>query len=249
VSSRRTKHLAPPGISLDRAVARLSLEAQLLWHRIYQDAADDQGRFVADPRHVKITCVPYVDALLPEAVAACLRELVEVCLIILYDGNGELLGQCVHWWRDQTGAIAYPSDWPAPPGWRDSWRYRVRLSEGSQYDKEHWPPDRGQGAAYLRSRPTAVFLGTDWERSWELPSSSAGQGSADQVSAAQITADQEQDKAEQSSAAEAAAEAHQLLSDHSHGDRQAIEQALKRTAEFRANKNSDVAQVSENPGP
>jgi len=58
--SYRSRHFVPPDTARDLKLSRLSLIAQLLWHRLHTDAADDQGRFIADPDHVKLTCAPLV---------------------------------------------------------------------------------------------------------------------------------------------------------------------------------------------
>jgi len=196
---RSTRHFSPPEAALDQKLARLSVEAQLLWHRLHSDAADDQGRFIADPRHLKATCAPLIDEIDAGVIGNALGELVEAQHVVMYQVDGDLFGQIIHWWRYQTGKYAYPSDHPAPPGWVDATYFKARIGKVTKDTKHHWPPDHEHGTSYLRECPEALRLGPFRQRSANVPGlntqhpnaahASAQRSNAGQLSARQFTFD------------------------------------------------------------
>ena len=186
---RSSRHFAPPEAALDQKLAHVSIEAQLLWHRLYSDAADDQGRFIADPRHLKATCAPLIDEIDSGVIRNALGELVEAQHVVMYQVDGDLFGQIIHWWRYQTGKYAYPSDHPAPPGWVDATYFKARFGEITRNTKDHWPPHNEHGANYLRECPEALRLGPFQERSGNVPGLNTQQSNTEHFTAGQLTVD------------------------------------------------------------
>jgi len=183
MSSRRTRHFAPPDTAADMKLGDLSVYAQLLWHRIHTDAADDQGRFIAAARSLKVVCVPYADEISVDRVRDALLELVSIEFVVVYQVRGEPFGQVIHWWRYQTGRYAYPSDLPAPPGWIDASCFKMRGDNKTWDEKSNWPPDRDNGIDYIRECPEALRLGTFREHAGNVLPIRAEQSNADQSSA------------------------------------------------------------------
>jgi hypothetical protein len=85
---------------------------------------DDQGRLVGDIKTLKATCCPVRNEITIEILPDLLDELVKENLIIRYTNSAKPLIQITEWWSFQTPQWAYPSDFGAPPNWKDRQRYR-----------------------------------------------------------------------------------------------------------------------------
>ncbi len=186
--NRRTRHFAPPDTAIALKLGYLSVYAQLLWHRIHTDATDDQGRFIADPRSLKVVCVPYVDEIDVDRVWDAMLELVTIEFVVVYPSGSDMFGQVIHWWSYQTGSMAYPSSYPAPPGWVDSHCFNVRHGKTTVRKKINWPPEHDYGVTYLSKCPEALRLGVLQERYGNVTPIKADQSGSDQIGADQTGA-------------------------------------------------------------
>jgi hypothetical protein len=115
-----------------KSYGRLSLKAKVLWPMLIA-AADDQGRFDAEPDAVKWQVCQNVEEIALDDVPDLLAEMVSQGMLLLY-GDKEPLGQILKWWRYQPMAYARPSKYPAPEGWVD----RIRYRQGEEWTKRHW---------------------------------------------------------------------------------------------------------------
>jgi hypothetical protein len=132
-----------PDICTSPSIAAVDPLGQLLFDRLLV-LADDQGRVQIQPDWVKTNAVPFVAEATPRKVAAWLKQLSEHELLITYVANNVPLGQFVTWWNRQAGQRrAYPSRWPAPPGWDQDRTYGLPAdgSPGALND-----PKRGEQA-------------------------------------------------------------------------------------------------------
>jgi len=139
--------------------------AQLLFDRLLV-LADDQGRVQTDPFWVKANAFPFVSEATPRRIRSWIAQLSEHELLISYTTGNVELGQFVTWWKRQAGQRrAYPSRWPAPPGWDQDRTYGLPTdqSPGAQADPKRTnsagnpPAERGQDAGNVRAgRPQSA---------------------------------------------------------------------------------------------
>lgn len=122
-----TKQFATPGpraiypeMCDSPSLGRCSILANALFPRLVAQA-DDQGRLAGDGYALLITCMGRLLRLITvEELEAALVELEAVEVLQRYEAAGETYVQLLQWWRWQASQRrAYPSRWPAPPGWRD----------------------------------------------------------------------------------------------------------------------------------
>lgn len=108
-----------PSDCTDSSLAACSMGAQLLYDRVRRQV-DDQGRMLGSPNVVASACFPLLRTR-PSTVARWLEELSVHGLLIRYDAAGLSLLQFTRWHREQAGLRrTYPSQWPAPSGWKDT---------------------------------------------------------------------------------------------------------------------------------
>jgi len=120
---------------------RLPLLAKVLWPMLLA-ASDDQGRGLAEPDVIKWTVCPNVQEITTENIPQLLQAMVEQGMIEDYqDSRGRRLYQVVRWWEYQRLQWAKPSQYEAPPGWRD----RIRYRDTTGYHEENWGAS-GNGA-------------------------------------------------------------------------------------------------------
>jgi hypothetical protein len=117
----------------------LSRDARLFWQSLLL-AADDQGRFSANPALLRSQIFPADDISL-EAVNDLLEQVSS--RLWLYTVNGVTYGQIVNWWKYQRRAAwMAPSRYPPPEGWTD--RYRYHGPKRELIKSESWD-DAGSG--------------------------------------------------------------------------------------------------------
>jgi hypothetical protein len=141
----------------------LSREARLFWQSLIL-AADDQGRFSANPALLRSQIYPADDISL-EAVGDLL-ELVSSRLC-LYTVDGVTYGQIVNWWKYQRRAAwMAPSRYPPPEGWIDRYRYhgpkRELIKSGSWDDPNSGgfaATDESWGQSLRSALPSALPSG------------------------------------------------------------------------------------------
>lgn len=112
----------PPEFCNDELLESCSLLAAHLLYRLISQA-DDQGRQPGHPKTVRAVCFPMRPGLTERRVAAAIDELVSAGFLIRYDLKGRVFLQ-VDGWHDlqgKWGRRAYPSRYPAPPGWTHDW--------------------------------------------------------------------------------------------------------------------------------
>ena len=133
----------PQSYSTDRRYGRLSLKAIGLFPLLWANA-DDQGRLCGDPEEVKYTCCPNIDHITKADIPGLLEELQNNHLIQVYETPVSAAIQLLDWWDIQRPQWAYPSEFPAPEGWRDRLRYHRSPTE---VITQNWVPpgqfDRG----------------------------------------------------------------------------------------------------------
>lgn len=94
-------------------LAQLSDAAERLFWRL-TTAADDFGRFQADPKVVKGECIPLLDWPTTK-IRACLQMLADVRIVRLYSVSGRDYGEFYTWEKYQGKPRAHTSKHPAPP--------------------------------------------------------------------------------------------------------------------------------------
>ena len=140
----RKPRLIYPSISTSADLAECSMAAQLLFERLFANA-DDQGRITGNPMKLKLISVPGVKEIIPEDIPGLLNELAVNNLIILYEASSEPVIQLKGWWSHQGHQRwRYPSNYPAPEGWKDRIKMR-RKTEPEDSDCDCDPPLSDKG--------------------------------------------------------------------------------------------------------
>lgn len=141
-------------ISLSTTMADLADPGYLLVATWLIPHCDDQGRLPADPRRLKAQVFPLIDAITPAIIAGAVQRMATVGLVATYTAaDGTPLLQFLTWWKWNGGQRrAYPSTYPAPPGWQDQVR---TWKDESAADCRSLP----QSAARSRSRSKEQGLG------------------------------------------------------------------------------------------
>lgn len=140
----------PPEFCSDERLEECSLLAAHLLVRVITQA-DDQGRLPGAPRSVRGLCFPLRPEITERKVAAALDELVTAGFLVLYVLEGRAYLQVSRWQdlQGKWGRRAYPSRYPAPPGWTDDW---VNTDDGEPED----PKLRAPGAQDTRDVHTPI---------------------------------------------------------------------------------------------
>ena len=107
---------------------------QRLWWLALISNADDQGRLQGHPLILRSLCFPG-DNPAPETVCDDLAAIAHVKFITQYEVDGKAYIQIRKWWEYQCLQWAYPSQYPAPPGWKD----RLRYSRNRKVVTYNWP--------------------------------------------------------------------------------------------------------------
>ena len=112
----------PPEFCTDDLLEECSLLAALALYRIISQA-DDQGRLPGSPKHIRGLCFGMRPKVTVGQVAAALDELVQAGFVVRYEAAGRTLLQVDRWLdlQGKWGRHAYPSRYPAPPGWTQDW--------------------------------------------------------------------------------------------------------------------------------
>ena len=120
--------LVPQSLSTDPRLGRLSLKAALLFPLMWVNC-DDQGRISGDPDEIKYTACPNIDHITRSEVPKLVKELEQHGFLKSYNSSGIPAIQMLDWWREQRLQWAWPSFYPAPPGWQDRLRYKPNPKE------------------------------------------------------------------------------------------------------------------------
>jgi len=112
----------PPEFCSDELLEACSLVAALLLVRIICQA-DDQGRLPGTPKYLRAVCFPLRPEISVKKVEVALGELIEAGFVLRYAVKGRTFIQVARWQdlQGKWGRRAYPSRYPAPPGWANDW--------------------------------------------------------------------------------------------------------------------------------
>jgi hypothetical protein len=122
----------PPEFCTDELLESCSLLAVMTLYRIISQA-DDQGRLPGAPKYIRAICFAMRPELTERKVAGAIAELVRAGFLIRYDAWARVFLQVDRWFdlQGKWGRRAYPSRYPAPPGWTHDW-----ISEKSEEHPE-----------------------------------------------------------------------------------------------------------------
>lgn len=109
-----------------------------LWHGLIS-IADDQGRMPANPRFIRSQVWPYDDISEGE-ILTDLETIAKAGNIICYEADNRKYIQIINWWKYQKGEWFSKSDYPAPEGWVDRWRFHVK---GNVIETHNWTSPGG----------------------------------------------------------------------------------------------------------
>jgi hypothetical protein len=115
--------ILPQSLSTDPRYGRLSLKARVLYPLIWT-GSDDQGRITGDPDEIKYAACPNMDDISKEDIPKLLEELEMQGFVKVYSTSKHRAVQMLDWWDVQKLQWAWPSDYPAAPGWTDRLRYK-----------------------------------------------------------------------------------------------------------------------------
>ena len=118
----------------DEFFTTLSIFNRLLWIGIITKLADDQGRLRDNAALIRSNIFPLDDIPLNDIEEAIQLFSIDG-RIVRYKKNGKKLIQIVNWWKHQRPRWASASNYPAPDGWTDRYRYH---GEGNKIIEDNW---------------------------------------------------------------------------------------------------------------
>jgi len=118
----------------DEFFTTLSIFDRLLWIGCITKLADDQGRFRDNVALIRSNLFPMDDIPLNEIEKAIQLFSIDG-RILRYEKGGKKLIQIVNWWKHQKPRWASASNYPAPDGWVDRYRYH---GEGNKIIESNW---------------------------------------------------------------------------------------------------------------
>jgi len=121
-----TRRMIDSGMWSNENFAALPAMARLLQIGMINHA-DDQGRIKANPLYLAKEIFPY-DRVTPANITKWLEQIASNGTIILYALEGKQYAQLSKWWEYQSLQYAAPSEYPAPPLWKD--RIRRTATKG-----------------------------------------------------------------------------------------------------------------------
>ena len=130
-----TRRMIDPAIWQSESMASLTRDQRLLFIGLFSNA-DDQGRLRGSVHLIRSTVFPFDDIGIEE-IKGDLRAIEAEGSIALYEVDGKDYIQVAHWWDYQSPQWAYPSKYPAMPGWYDRLRYR----KDNSVITCNWKPD------------------------------------------------------------------------------------------------------------
>jgi len=118
----------------DEFFTTLSIFDRLLWIGCITKLADDQGRFRDNVALIRSNLFPMDDIPLNDIEKAIQLFSIDG-RILRYEKDGKKLIQIVNWWKHQKPRWASASNYPAPDGWVDRYRYH---GEGNKILESNW---------------------------------------------------------------------------------------------------------------
>ena len=128
----------------DPKMGNLPREVRFTFKGIWEVMADDEGRFLADPRLIKGQVWPLDDDITVKKVRNYLRTLTEDRRIVLYSVDGASFGHIPSWSKHQKISHPTASKLPAPPSLSDS-NFRNGAGNGPTKNgnvPDHFRPDK-----------------------------------------------------------------------------------------------------------
>lgn len=106
---------AKPDFWTDPVMCSLSREIRFTFKGLWEVAADDFGRFLADPRVIKGQVWPLDDDITLKKLERFIETLAEKGRIVLYVKDGVRYGYLPKWFKHQKVSHPTPSRFPDPP--------------------------------------------------------------------------------------------------------------------------------------
>jgi hypothetical protein len=132
------KRLVDTKIRSSYSFSKLTFRQRDLWHGLIE-SVDDQGRMPGEPAYVRSMIWAYDDVPLIE-VEEDLQVLVKEQMIHIYEKNGSRFLQIINWWKYQSSNWMGASNYPAPDGWLDRYRYHTK---GNKIVLKNWGIEGG----------------------------------------------------------------------------------------------------------
>lgn len=129
----------------DEFFTSLSIFGRLLWIGIFTKLADDQGRLRDNSALIRSNIFPLDDINL-EDIEVVIQAYSKAGRIVRYEKDGKKLIQIVNWWKHQKPRWASASNYPAPDGWQDRYRYH---GEGNKILELNWNSTGGYIDDYI----------------------------------------------------------------------------------------------------
>jgi hypothetical protein len=119
-----------PGIWRDDWFGNLEIPARLYWIGILDHVADDQGRFMFNPRSILADLFLYDDQIKDTDLLAWTAAFIQAQKLLEYHVENRRYLQVLKWWKYQSrSAWMAPSKHPAPDGWIDRYRYHAQNNQ------------------------------------------------------------------------------------------------------------------------
>lgn len=113
----------------DEFILDLSHLERLTWIGLIVTCSDDQGRLENNPRRIRIQVFPD-DDLPNNTIKKAISKFFEANKILIYQSGDKEIIQIKNWWKYQSGAAwMAKSDFPAPQGWEDFYRFHGKGGE------------------------------------------------------------------------------------------------------------------------
>jgi len=160
--------MLPQSLSTDPRYGQLSLKARVLYPLLWTNC-DDQGRITGNSNELKYVVCPNMDDISKEDIPSLVDELEGQGFVKLYSTSTRQAVQMLDWWEVQKLQWAWPSDYPAPPGWTDHLRYKKGKK---QVVTENWdsgesspesPPENSPETKVSEKEPSCSPLTTPSE--------------------------------------------------------------------------------------
>lgn len=118
----------------DEFFTTLSIFDRLLWIGVITKLADDQGRLRDNSALIRSNIFPMDDIPVGD-IEKAIKLFSTDGRIVRYTKDGKKLIQIVNWWKHQKPRWASASNYPAPDGWTDRYRYH---GEGNKILEMNW---------------------------------------------------------------------------------------------------------------
>ncbi len=134
-----------------------SLDDQHLaaWLMMLHTMCDDQGRFEINIAKLRF-CVFRSVIISDDEVEKIINNFALAKKVFLYEANGKKYCQVINWWKYQyLASYMSPSNFPAPEGWTDCWRYNDGVSK-KPVPSDNWAERKTVGGFGLLTLASAM---------------------------------------------------------------------------------------------